>query len=204
MTDPLGLVAVDGSRLDTFARATGDICEGSGLAKDTVAGGARYEQTSAAVGYHTCTFLYFGMVGRPLGQVDIIHNTGIDGQVELTNQHAAGAALGYCRASSTVGSLSSSVLTNSVAETRVGVIGDLSGAYCGETFVPNVQLGNGLFTDSDTQLTLTQAFASNLVIEHRTCAFIRVSAARVASSAGAATAQVSMSGGCNTLALLGN
>ncbi len=202
VTDPYGLITVDGSRLDTFARANGDMCKGTGEAKDTVAGGARYEQTSAAEGYHVCSLIYLASPQNPEGEVEIIQDAEIEGQVDLLNQHAVGAALGYCRASSTAGTLAEAVLDDSVAETVSGAIGDLSQAYCGESYTPNVQLGNGLFTDSDAEQSVNVVCQNSLVVEHRSCAFVRVGAARIAASAGPARSRVSMDGTCSTTAFL--
>ncbi len=202
LDDPIGNISVDGSKVNTRAESDGDSCSGSGIAVDTVTGGARWTQEAQADGLHVCSWLYVATFEEPLGEVEIFQTATIEGQVRLTNSHAAAAALGFCRASSSVGTLADAALLDSAAETVAGGIGDLSSAYCGEPYLPNVSLGNGLFPDSDFDSSGAVVCTNSLVVEHRSCAFIRVAAARIAASAGSARARASLNGECETWAHL--
>lgn len=200
--DPIGLIQINGSLVNTRAEADGDTCSGSGIARDTVAGGPRLVQTARAEGTHTCRWLYLAVVGQPIGEVEIFQTASIDGTVTTMNTHAIAAALGFCEASSSVGTLATAVLTDSAAETVAGGLGNLNGAYCGEPFTPNVQLGQGTFPDSDFDSSGAVVCTGSLITTHRSCAFIRVGARRTNASPGNAEGTASLDGICTTDALL--
>ncbi|MCA8951603.1 MAG: hypothetical protein KDE27_19000 [Planctomycetes bacterium] len=199
--DPIGMIQVNGTLINTRAEADGDTCSGNGIARDTVAGGPRLLQTAHAEGSHVCRWLYFGLVGTS-GEVEIYQTASIDGSVTLQNKQAIAAALGFCEASSSAGTLATAVLTDSVAETAFNTIGNLSNAYCGEPYTPNVGLGAGTYPDSDFDTSGAVVCTGALTTTHRSCAFIRVGALRTAASAGNAEGTATLSGICTTQALL--
>ena len=200
--DPLGVVALDGSRVNTYAHADGDTVDADGEARDTTSGGKRYEQTAQAEGLHICTWTYMPTPQDPDGEVEIVQDADIFGSVTLTNLHTAGAVLGFCEASSNITAPALALLDDSASETVAGMLGDLSGAFCGEAFTANPHFGNGTFNDSDSQQTAAVQCVNRLVVQHRSCGFVRVAAARVPASPGIARVLAAMTGSCNTEAWL--
>lgn len=201
--DPIGLIKVDGSLVNTFATSNGDHCEANGTSRDTVAGGMRLTQTATAMGVHFCDWVYVPTPEEPLGEVEIGQQAQIDGSVTLTNQQCAGAGLGWAEATSNVTVPSLAVLTDSAAQTVLGGLGDVSGAYAGITgYSANVQLGNGTFTDTDFAYDDNVVCVNYLFVQHRSRSFVRVSSLRSSGSPGTAQAVADMVGDCTTGALL--
>jgi hypothetical protein len=201
--DPIGLIHVDGSRVNTFATSNGDACSADGIARDTVAGGNRLSQTATAEGLHFCEWFYSPTPEEPLGEVEIQQEAGVSGSVTLTNQHCAAGALGWAEATCNLLPDSLAVLTDSAAETVAGGLGDVSGAYAGiGGGSANVSLGNGTFADADYDSHETVVCVNYVFMQHRSRAFARVSALRSTGSAGVTEATADMAGFCTTGALL--
>jgi hypothetical protein len=201
--DPMGVIYVDGSRVNTYATSNGDHCEANGLARDTVAGGNRLSQTATAEGLHFCEWFYNPTPEEPLGEVEIQQDAYVEGSVTLTNQHCAGAGLGWAEATCNLLPDSLAVLTDSAAETIAGGLGDVSGAYAGiSSGSANVSLGNGTFTDNDYAYHDTFVCVNYVFFQHRSRAYVKVSALRSAGSPGTTEADADMFGDCTTGALL--
>ncbi len=200
--DPIGLIQVNGSLVNTFATSNGDHCEANGISRDTVAGGSRLQQTATAIGFHTAEWLH---VGPPDGEVELNQAAGIDGTVTLINTVSAAAALGFAEASSNMAPPALAVLDSSAASTVVGGLGSLSGAYAGGPAVtPIVGVGPGTFVDSDYASADAYACLNYLWVQHKSRAFIRVATLRANMSPGNAEATGSMTGDCTTWAYLGH
>lgn len=201
--DPIGVISVDGSRVNTIATSNGDHCKADGISRDTVAGGARWSQTAAATGVHFCDWVYVPTPDEPLGEVEIGQDAQVSGSVTLTNQHCAAAGLGWAEATSNVTFPSLAVLTDSAAQSSPGVLGDVSRAYVGISgYSANVGLGNGTFTDWDYASNGNVICVNYLFVQHRSRSFVRVSSLRSTTSPGAAEAIADMVGDCTTGALL--
>jgi hypothetical protein len=202
--DPLGLILPNGAGLvNTFATSNGDHCEADGIARDAVAGGNRLIQTATAEGLHFCEWFYNPTPDEPLGEVEIGQGADIYGTVTLTNQHCAGAGLGWVEATSNVLPVTLAVLDDSAAETVVGGLGDVSAAYTGISgYSANVQFGNGTFPDSDSDSNGTVICINYVYMQHRSRAYVKVAALRSAGSPGTTEADASMYGDAWTGALL--
>jgi hypothetical protein len=203
--DPMGVIlSGDEGRVNTIASSNGDHCEAHGLARDVVAGGLRLSQTANAYGVHFCEWNYIPTEEEPLGEVEIQQSAGVDGAVTLTNQHCAGAALGYAEASSNVLMTSLAVLDDSAAETISGGLGNVSAAYTGISgYSANVSVGNGTFGDTDFASDANAVCINYVFVQHRSRAFVRVSALRSSGSAGTTEADADMTGDCVTWLYLG-
>ncbi len=200
--DPIGLIMVDGSLVNTYSTSNGDHCAANGISRDAVAGGSRLQQAATSIGYHSASWEH---VGEGMGDVEIAQQAVVDGSVTLVNTNCGAAALGFAQASSSLTTPSLAVLLGSAATTVAGALGDLSGAYAGiAPQTPVVHLGVGTYADSDFATNFGYACTNLLTVDHKSRSFIKVLSLRTAVSPGNAQATGSMTGDCATWAVLGH